>query len=211
MDNLITKTTELALHLVQPYIESAPAPVFAIDATCGNGHDTLALAKMLFGTTAGVVQHTPARLLAIDIQPEAIAQTEALLCEAGFSGEVADGRISLICGSHADIHDHIYSHLPSGAKAAAIIFNLGYLPGGDKTITTTAETTIEAAEAALGALQKGGILSITMYSGHDAGAKEKEALMAFATELDSHAFHVAYISMPNQRNNPPEILLITKK
>lgn len=207
MDNLITKTTELALHLIQPYIKNAPAPAFIIDATCGNGHDTLALAKMLFGSNTGVVQHTPARLLAIDIQPEAIAQTEALLCETGFSGEVADGRISLICGSHADLTDFF----PSDAKAAAIVFNLGYLPGGDKTITTAAGTTVRAAEAALGVLQENGILSITMYSGHEAGAREKEALMAFASELDPHQYHVAYVSMPNQRNHPPEILLITKK
>ncbi|MCF0143783.1 MAG: hypothetical protein HUJ79_01520, partial [Firmicutes bacterium] len=80
-----------------------------------------------------------------------------------------------------------------------------------KDITTCAESTIAAVKSALGILQVDGVICITMYSGHEAGANEKARLLEFTKELDSHKYHVAYIGMHNQANNPPEILLITRK
>ena len=97
------------------------------------------------------------------------------------------------------------------ASADIFRFNLGYLPGGDKSITTSTETTLDAIKAALEILNIDGVISITMYSGHEAGANEKARLLEFPKELDSHKYHVAYIGMHNQANNPPEILLITRK
>ena len=91
------------------------------------------------------------------------------------------------------------------------MFNLGYLPGGDKLITTKAETTIKAVQDAMELIRKDGLVCITMYSGHTEGKKEKAALLEFAGQLDSAKWHCAYISMPNQKNDPPEILLITRK
>ena len=96
-------------------------------------------------------------------------------------------------------------------EACLIMFNLGYLPGGDKEITTCTETTMKAIQRAAGLLIKGGLLSVTMYSGHREGAKEKAELLDFAKGLDSKMYHVAYVNMLNQPNCPPELLLITRK
>ena len=78
-------------------------------------------------------------------------------------------------------------------------------------MTTTTDTTIKAVKPAIDLIMKDGLVCITMYSGHEEGKKEKQALLAFAEELDSRKYHVAYVSMTNQKNDPPEILLITRK
>lgn len=189
--NIIRSTTELALHIAGSYITSDS---IAVDATCGNGHDTLALAKL-----------SPAMLYAFDIQQSAIEATHARLEAEGFSQQLADGSIRLIMDSHENMAAHI------SRPVDAVMFNLGYLPGADKHITTSAPSTISAVKTALAMLNRNGLICITMYSGHSSGAEEKAELLAFASKLDPHDFHVSYISMTNQPNNPPEILLITRK
>ena len=87
-----------------------------------------------------------------------------------------------------------------------VVFNLGYLPGADKSVTTLTSSTLDAVQSALELLAKDGLVCITMYSGHQQGAEEKHALLEFAENLDSKYWHVSYISMLNQRKNPPEIL-----
>ena len=251
-DNLIQHTTELAMHIVQAYVR--PGDV-VIDATCGNGHDTLRLARMLQlpcrapdasdrESSAGA----PAKagyLFAFDIQPEAIQSTRDLLIREGYE-HALDEKIFLVCAGHEQMGESLRDHAPgrrapscctpgycasgmnasgmnasgmgapgSGASddgfAAAVVFNLGYLPGGDKSLTTRCDTTLAAIRESLSLLRPGGLISVTMYSGHEEGAKEKRALLAFAEELDSKQWHAAYISMPNQHHAPPEILLITRK
>ena len=192
--NLIQTTTELALHMVRGY---ARPGMTAVDATCGNGHDTLALARM-----------EPARLFAFDVQPAAVEATERLLGENGFGARLADGTFTAACLGHEEMGAFLRD---AKATPDIIVFNLGYLPGGDKALTTTAETTLPAVEQALELLAEDGLICVTMYSGHDAGKKEKAALLAFAEELDSRLWHTAYIQMRNQKNDPPEILLITRK
>ena len=226
-NNLIQHTTELAMHIVSAYVH--PGDV-VIDATCGNGHDTLRLAEM-----------QPSRLYAFDLQPEAIEATGCLLHEHGFTAGGPDDRIILTCLGHEHMGDYFRAHpVPAGSSgttdvsspaessgaaktigssgaaaseafAAAIVFNLGYLPGGDKAVTTCAGTTLSAVQQALALLRTGGLLCLTMYSGHPGGSEEKRALLAFARGLDSRQWHVSYISMPNQRKAPPEILLISRK
>lgn len=92
-----------------------------------------------------------------------------------------------------------------------VVFNLGYLPGGDKSQTTKAQETVDAVSSALSILAKDGLVCITMYSGHDEGLREKKLLLSFASELDPHIYHVAYVDFINQKKQPPDILLITKK
>lgn len=202
-ENLIRSTTDFALHIVQAYINEDS---IVVDATCGNGHDTLALARALSDAKAmqSMSEKYEGRLYAFDIQEEAIVNTRALLEAEGFGPQIENGRITLICDSHENMDAHV-----SGADV--IVFNLGYLPGGDKSITTDSDTTLSAVSKAVEILHKNGLICITMYSGHEAGSKEKAELLAYARELDSRAFHVSYISMTNQPNNPPEILLITRK
>ncbi len=209
MKNIIQSTTELALHIARPYIREGKA---VVDATCGNGHDTVALAKAVFpdygdGTAASENNQecpTTPRLVAVDIQQRAIAATAGLLMEEGFRAQLDAGSIRLIRDSHENMEDYVN-------EACLIMFNLGYLPGGDKELTTCTESTIKAIRKAAGMLTKGGLLSVAMYSGHPEGAKEKAEVLAFARGLDSKIYHAAYVNMLNQANNPPELLLITRK
>ena len=197
MSNIIQTTTELAIHMASGYAKKGG--VFA-DATCGNGHDTLRLAKM-----------GPSKLYAFDIQSDAIENTRRLLISEGFGPQLKDGTIELIRDSHENMRDHIGKSAHTAAPVDVIIFNLGYLPGGDKHITTGESSTRKAAEASLTLLAKDGLLCITMYSGHPEGQREKEALLGMASALDPRTYHSAYVNMLNQRNEPPELLLITKK
>lgn len=191
MSNLLTKTTELAMYIASAY--SFPGCVI-IDATCGNGHDTLALAES-----------QPSKLYGFDIQQQAVDNTIDLLKANGYESRLDNGTISIICDSHGNMQKHV------NEPADLIVFNLGYLPGGDKTITTSIQETRSAIMSSLKLLNKDGLLCITMYSGHAEGLAEKEMLMQMAEELDPKVYHAAYVNFINQHNAPPEILLITKK
>lgn len=191
MSNLLTKTTELAMYIASSY--TFPGCVI-VDATCGNGHDTLALASA-----------EPSKLYAFDIQQQAVSNTTELLRSEGYGEHIENGTISIICDSHRNMPVHVTGH------ADLIVFNLGYLPGGDKTVTTSAAETIDAVTSSLDLLSKGGLLCITMYSGHEVGLAEKEQLMEMAESLDPKVYHAAYVNFINQHNSPPEILLITRK
>lgn len=191
MSNLLTKTTELAMYIASSY--TFPDCVI-IDATCGNGHDTLALASA-----------KPSKLYAFDIQQQAVSNTTELLHSEGYGKQIENDTISIICDSHCNMSDHV------NGLADLIVFNLGYLPGGDKTVTTSGSETMAAVTSSLDLLNKGGLLCITMYSGHEEGLVEKEQLMKMAKDLDPKVFHAAYVNFINQHNAPPEILLITRK
>ncbi len=189
--NLIQTTTEFALFITSGYISQGDV---LVDATCGNGHDTLELAKS-----------APSKLYAFDRQPDAVSNTRDRLIAEGFEDRLDDGTISLICDSHEYMTDYI------NEPVNVFMFNLGYLPGGDKNFVTTSSSTISAVITALQLLAKNGLICITMYSGHPEGYEEKESLLMFAMELDPSLYHVSYVNMINQHNFPPEILLITKK
>ncbi|MBQ2271112.1 MAG: class I SAM-dependent methyltransferase [Firmicutes bacterium] len=192
-ENLITKTTVWAMEIVGRYVKPGDT---VIDGTMGNGHDTLALAKLV-GPEGTVI--------AFDIQPMALENTKALLEAEGMKEHPG---IRLILDSNANVKNYVE---PGEAGIAAILFNLGYLPGGDKTVTTTKEETLRAVSDAVELVKPGGLVAAVLYSGHEQGAEEKQALLDWAKELPAKAFHVAYISMWNQKKCPPEILLITRK
>lgn len=192
MDNLLTKTTELAMAVTSAYVREGD---FVIDATCGNGHDTYALAKMV--GSKGMV-------LAIDIQEPAITKAKHLIVQEGIDN------VTFVQSDFRFLRR--LSEEVSGDKApSAVVFNLGYLPGGDKDVTTKAEDTCFAVEEALRMIRIGGIVTVVLYSGHTEGAKEKSALMNWAEQLPGSLFHVVYANMLNQKNAPPEILWITRK
>lgn len=192
MDNLITKPTELSLKLLGEYILAGDT---AVDATAGNGHDTLALARLVGNT---------GKVYAFDIQEAAIINTKTLLEKEGFFD-----RCELTLGSHHLMKDYIPEKDPG--RISAVVFNLGYLPGGEKAKTTTCETTLQAVEQALELIRPGGIVAVTMYPGHPEGAGEKAALLCFAESLPPKEYHALSISLVNQTNRPPELLLLTKK
>lgn len=140
---------------------------FAVDATAGNGHDTLFLAQLL-GENATIA--------AFDIQPEAIAATRERLTRH----ELAS-RVQLhLCG-----HEKMASALPESwkEKVRAVFFNLGYLPRNDHGITTHAATTLQALDAAWRLLAPGGFISLTIYTRHPGGFEESAQVNAWLESM----------------------------
>ena len=167
----------------------------AVDATVGNGHDTVFLAKLV--GQAGIVY-------GFDIQEQAINQTKSRLEEHQLSIQVELFQKG---------HEHILSSIPKSQHGfvKGAIFNLGYLPGGDKHIVTTPNTTISAIEQLLEIMAREGIIVLVIYHGHDEGAIEKDALLKYVLQLDQKKAHVLQYQFINQQNNPPFIIAIEKR
>lgn len=188
MSNLITRTTELAMSVTLRYIRPGDT---VVDATCGTGQDTVALARAV--GDEGTVY-------AFDIQKTATVLTEARLLSHGITN------VRLKMQSFVTMGECVPKN-----GAAAVVFNLGYMPGGDHSITTTADTTLKGLECALRIIKPGGIVTVVMYDGHEKGTEEKKAILEWAEKLDQSTYHAAYVSLINQKNDPPEIVWITKK
>lgn len=167
----------------------------AIDATVGNGHDTLLLAELV-----GKNGH----VYGFDIQKEAIDTALSRLQDMNLLD-----RATLIL----DGHEHVEKNIPKNEKRelGGAIFNLGYLPGGDKTIVTTPETTISAVEQILKMLKPEGILILVIYHGHPEGALERDHLLQYVMNIDQKLAHVLKYQFINQQNNPPFIIAIEKR
>jgi len=141
----------------------------AIDATAGNGHDTVFLAKLV--GEAGEV-------IAFDVQEQAIVSTRERLAAEGLLD-----RVKLVHGSHGSIAKHA-----AAKSVAAVMFNLGYLPGGDHAVITRTEETLQALDGALEALRSGGLLTIVCYPGHEGGDQESAAVVAWAEQRGAEVF-----------------------
>jgi hypothetical protein len=163
----------------------------AIDATMGNGHDTLWL--------CGLVGET-GRVYAFDIQAQAVANTASRLAESGMSE-----RAVLFHAGHETMAEHVKE------RADAIVFNLGWLPGGEKSVTTLTDTTLAAVNAATELLAASGVMTICIYPGHSEGAREKNALLSWAEALDPSIFDVMLRAYLNQPNDPPLMLAIRRR
>ncbi|MGI5879253.1 MAG: class I SAM-dependent methyltransferase [Syntrophomonadaceae bacterium] len=163
---------------------------FVIDATCGNGQDTVFLAQ-LTGPQGTV--------MAFDIQAEAIRRTRQLLLEHQCLEQVM-----LIEDNHA----HLEKYRPEKVKAA--MFNLGYLPGGDHHIVTGSNDTIAALKTILERLAPGGAITIAGYPGYEAGQQELIEVSEYLSGLNQRIFEVINIRAINQRNNPPQILVCSR-
>jgi predicted methyltransferase len=167
-----------------------------VDATAGNGHDTLFLARLV-GPTGHV--------LAFDVQAEALAATRARLDAAGID--------SACCTLVQAGHETLAEHLPADwrGRLDAAVFNLGYLPGGDKTRITRAETTLAALAVAAAELAPGGLLTIAVYPGHEGGREEQRTMAAWAESLPARAFEVQLLRPINRAAAPPECWAVLKK
>lgn len=161
-----------------------------VDATAGNGHDTLMLAKLV--GAAG-------KVYSFDIQHQAIENTRLRLEEQGF-----EEMVTLIADGHQNMDKHITE------KVKSVMFNLGYLPGGNHNIGTRAETTIEALEKAMDLLEVRGIITVVVYYGGDSGFEEKDKLMEYIAEIDPKKFTVIKTEFVNQINCPPILVCIQK-
>lgn len=166
-----------------------------VDATCGNGQDTLFLAKQAVTNDAGI-------LYAIDIQDQAIELTKKLLV-ANLPHELFE-RIKFIKGCHSIFPREI---IPE--SVSLIVYNLGYLPGGDKHLTTMQDTTLMSIKNAFPLIKKGGAISITCYPGHTEGKIEEDLLLKFTSTLDPREWSCTHHQWIN-RNKAPSLLLLQK-
>ena len=160
------------------------------DATMGNGHDTLFLAELV---------GPDGRVYAFDVQESALESTRKLLSEHGMAN-----RVSLFLRSHAELS----AAVPAGLSA--VVFNLGWLPGGDHRITTLCDSTRKAVPAALGCLKPGGIVTVCVYPGHAEGKKELEMLVPIVSSLSNREFNVLRQVFPNAGPGAPECFIIQK-
>lgn len=181
------RITELAQEQVAQVLREGDS---AVDATAGNGRDTLFLARLV---------GCRGRVYAFDIQQEALAKTEMILRENGLASKV-----TLIHAGHETMASHI------NGPVAAVMFNLGYLPGGDHTIVTRPESTRRGLAAALSLLCRGGLATLVLYPGHPQGKKEKTVLLDYCCRLNSADFGVVHTRLLNSGGAPPELLVVKK-
>lgn len=167
-----------------------------VDATCGNGHDTLKLALLAFKGGDG-------RLWGLDIQQQALDSTQRLLAEH-LPAETIQ-RIHLRQQSHRSFPSEI-----GEASVKLVVYNLGYLPGGDKSITTSVKSTLESLEASKGLIQPGGAISITCYPGHEEGAKEQERILDLVSQWSPRIWNCTHHQWLNRRQ-APSLLLIQRE
>lgn len=152
-----------------------------IDATCGNGHDTYFLSTI-----------TKGKIFAIDIQKKAIENTKKLLEEKNKT--YFSKKIFLFNRSHKD-----FSFIKEEIKL--IVYNLGYLPGADKSITTKAKDTLISIKNGISLIKKG-FLSIMCYPGHAEGKKEEKEIISFLSTLNSNKFKILFHKWINKKNFP---------
>lgn len=164
----------------------------AIDATAGNGGDTLFLCSLV-----GKSGH----VLAFDIQKQAVENTNRRLEENGCG---AIGRAVL--DSHANL-----AHYAQSGTVDAVMFNLGYLPGGDHGIFTEKETSIPAITTALSLLKKGGVMTVCVYSGGMQGTAERDAVLDFFAQLPKEDYEVTVRDFQEQQGLPPIPVCVLKK
>ena len=162
-----------------------------VDATMGNGHDTLTLCEAV---------GPDGRVYAFDVQEQALAETEKRLREQG----TADRAELILAG-----HEHMAEYVKGPVKA--VVFNLGWLPGGDHEVTTRWETTRRAVESALDLLAPMGVLVICAYPGHAEGERERQELTAFLSALGNRKFNVLHQRFLNAAAGAPECFIIQKQ
>lgn len=176
----------LSHHLVEMVVETSDV---VIDATCGNGKDTLFLARLV----------PEGKVLAFDRSSTAIARTLRLMEENGFRE-----RVVLFNRDFRDIP------LLVETKVKAIMFNLGYLPGASRDTATCLDESVPAILGALPLLATGGVMTVVCYTGHEGGMKEAQGVLEALTGLDQKKYEVLAVSFVNQINDPPRLFAVYK-
>ncbi len=156
--------------------------ITAVDFTMGNGHDTLFLSKAI---------GEDGKVYAFDIQQQALINTKERLTE----NQCVDN-YTLILASHHLVKEYVKEKINVG------VFNLGYLPGSDKKITTLHETTLQAVDAALDLLADDGIILIAVYPGHAEGEIEGSLLTEKLSSLDRKQICVSKFTILNSPTSP---------
>ncbi len=174
----------------------------AVDLTAGGGRDTLFLAERT---------GRQGKVFAFDIQREAIVRTQSLLTGKGFRAisHWEEGSILPESGIFLvnDGHERIRSYVRENVKG--VITKHGYLPSGDRSIVTRAETTLQSLRETLPLLVSGGRLAVIAYVRHQGGRREAEEISGFFGGLPSKRWHTIKMEMLNRENAP--FLLMAEK
>ncbi|MBM7867951.1 methyltransferase [Heliobacterium gestii] len=214
--NSLTSAVEWSRRFLAEVLEQGD---LAVDATAGNGHDALFLARQVLPGGA---------LLAVDIQEAAIVATNRRLAEAGlgemvriedpFSSETLsvnglstlalERPIRLVQGDHGQLGLWLQR---TNQKPKAAVFNLGYLPGGDHHLVTRADSTLNALNALAAALAEGGRLVVVVYVGHAGAEAEVAAVNDWWRQLPPQRWDTVSVRFPNRTGHPPYVLVAEKK
>ena len=162
-----------------------------VDMTTGNGNDTLFLAKIskfVYG---------------FDIQQVAIDNTNQLLSSNGLSN------YQLFLDSHENIDKDVSIDILKETKC--FIYNLGYLPKGNKNVTTLFSSTLSSLKKVLDYLNHQSLVIIVCYPGHEKGKEEALGLVEYVRTLDHLNYEVSSYNILNQDNNPPFALIIERR
>lgn len=163
-----------------------------LDATVGKGNDTVFMAQLV-GQTG--------RVYGCDIQAKALELATKRLATEGLLD-----RTTLFHSGH----EHIGALLPDAVKLKLAVFNLGYLPTGDKAIITQPQTTIAAIQQVLPRLPAGGVILIAAYIGHEGGHAEYSGVLDYLSHLPQNQYHIGKFEFINQENMPPKLLILER-
>ncbi|CAN6337125.1 unnamed protein product [Urochloa humidicola] len=190
------KATEVAHAVWRSIVQKGD---MVVDATCGNGNDTLALLKMVAD------ERGQGRVYGMDIQDSAIENTSSFLKMAVDDYHQRDlVKLFPVC------HSRMEEIVPKDASIRLVAFNLGYLPGGDKTLITVPRTTELALQAASRILTSGGLISVLVYIGHPGGRDELDVVESFASSLPIDTWASCKLQMVN-KPVAPVLILLNKK
>ncbi|SCA63428.1 Putative rRNA methylase YtqB [Chlamydiales bacterium SCGC AG-110-M15] len=184
------------VQLAHSYWESLLSPGDCVlDLTCGNGHDTLFLANI-------VLKNQKGKIIAYDIQDQAIQQSKSRL------KEILDAKSM----QQISFYQKCHSLLPKKEElpeVKLIVYNLGYLPGADKSQTTKTRSTLESLDKATQLISPAGAISIMCYPGHPEGKLEESAIIEWAQKLNVQEWHCCHHQQING-NKAPSLMLIQK-
>ncbi|CAM9608306.1 unnamed protein product [Chrysoparadoxa australica] len=194
-----SRASPLASHtrLAHLLLRQAVAPGDAVlDCTAGNGHDSVVVARECLGLADGAGElNKKGRAHVMDIQQIALDRTRERLNE--HLPSAAMEQVHFYCQNFRDLPD-----IEPGTLAVAC-YNLGYLPGGDKSIVSTADDTLSSVKAALKLLKPGGMISVMMYCYHgEAGETEKNQLLAWSRELPHNSWRAFTHAQENRQLGP---------
>ncbi|MES2925053.1 MAG: class I SAM-dependent methyltransferase [Verrucomicrobiota bacterium] len=179
------RPTALAQEILRPLIRPGD---LVIDATAGNGHDTVFLAECV---------GPGGKVLAFDVQEAALDSARSKVGEMGW--------VKFLHESHVKMADHA-----AAESVAVIMFNLGYLPGENHQLTTESNETLAALQVAAFLLKPGGVLSVICYPGHPAGAVEAVAVEAWMAAQTGNGWRVARYGAVGTKRPAPFLLVAAK-
>lgn len=180
--------TEWCHHFIRQHVQPGD---LCIDATVGNGNDTQVLCELV---------GEQGKVYGFDIQEQAVATTRQRLQDSGL-----DDRAELFQESHTQMSEHVKE-----GSVSCIVFNFGYLPGGDHSLATRKDTSMDAILQGLSLLKKGGLMSLCIYSGGDSGFEERDGILQLLKTLDHKKYLVIVSEYYNRPNHPPIPVCIKK-